>query len=170
MQNLDLIHEYYPDYLLFHTESCCGFSNYDQKQWIKDAELIGLDIINDMNHHMNAYIDWNLVLDYNGGPNWANNNCKAPIILNEAKTDYIKTPIYYYIAHFSKYIKEGYRKIAVSTYSIDIYTVAFTSDKEIVLIVLNPNNYTISYNLCIDNRHLKDELNGHSIVTYIIER
>lgn len=169
LQNLDLVHQYYPNCLLYHTESCCKYSEYNKIQWLKDAELIGLDILSDMNHYMNAYIDWNLVLDYDGGPNWASNNCKAPIILNSDKTDYIKTPIYYYIAHFSKYIKNGYRRIATSTYFLNIFAVAFTNDKEIVVVVINPNNHIINYNICIDNSYVNDELNKHSIVTYILK-
>ena len=63
-------------------------------------------------------MDWNLVLDYNGGPNHKNNFCNSPIMLAKNKSSYIKNLSFYYIAHFSKFIKPRAKKIAFSKFSI----------------------------------------------------
>jgi glucosylceramidase len=41
------------------------------------------DIIQDFNHLVSGWTDWNLVLDMEGGPNWAKNFVDAPIIADK---------------------------------------------------------------------------------------
>ena len=76
LTNLELVAQKYKESLLIHTEGACYFSNYNEKEWIKDAEMYLYDLINDMNYGMNGYVDWNILLDFNGGPNHKNNFCK----------------------------------------------------------------------------------------------
>ena len=45
-------------------------------------------------------------LDMNGGPNWAYNYVDAPIIVNEEEDEFYKNPMYYGLAHFSKFLPE----------------------------------------------------------------
>ena len=56
-----LVREKYPDKLMIHTEGCCGFSKYDEKEWVRDAEIYIDDIVKDINNGGNAYIDWNIL-------------------------------------------------------------------------------------------------------------
>ena len=81
----------YPNSLVINTEMCCGFSKYDEVSWVSDAELYLEDIIGCMNNGVNAYLEWNLLLDYNGGPSHKENYVKSSIILNEDASTYIKT-------------------------------------------------------------------------------
>lgn len=39
----------------------------------------------DINHWSTGWVDWNMALDMNGGPNWANNFVDSPIIVNEVR-------------------------------------------------------------------------------------
>ena len=89
-ENLSLIHDQYPNKLLFHTEGCTGFSNFNSNDEIHNGELYAHDIIGDLNHGCNAYIDWNLILDNNGGPNHKSNYCNSPIMLNKENNEYKK--------------------------------------------------------------------------------
>ena len=43
----------------------------------------------------------------NGGPNWAYNFVDAPIIVNEEQDEFYKNPMYYGLAHFSKFLPQG---------------------------------------------------------------
>lgn len=83
---LDRAHEKYPDKLIIATEACNG-----DKPWEEHRPLMGywprcedyiLNIIEDLNHHVNAWIDWNIVLDEEGGPNYVKNHVDAAIIVN----------------------------------------------------------------------------------------
>ncbi|KAG6602903.1 putative glycosyl hydrolase family 30 protein [Phytophthora cinnamomi] len=58
--------------------------------------------------YVSGWTDWNLVLDTNGGPNWAKNYVDAPIIVDETNGNEIyKQPMYYVMGHFSKFLTPG---------------------------------------------------------------
>ena len=59
-------------------------------------------------------------------------------MLNKDNTDYIKNLSFYYIAHFSKYIKRNAKVLAISRYTTDIETLAIKNpDDSIAIIMLN---------------------------------
>ena len=168
-ENLELVHTKYPDKLLIHTEGCTGFSNFNSDDEIHNAELYAHDILGDLNHGCNAYIDWNLLLDNNGGPNHKQNYCNSPIMLINENNNYIKTLTYYYIGQFSKFIKPGAIRIAFSKFSEAIEVTAFkNNDNSIAIVLFNRNDYNKEYNLCIYNKVIHDNLDSHAIVSYLI--
>ena len=127
------------------------------------------EIIGDLNSGTNAFIDWNLVLEYNGGPNHKHNFCNSPIMINKNKDGYIKTPSFYYIAQFSKYIKPGARRVHLSLFSDDIESTAFKNvDGTIVVVLLNKKKHNIEYNFKYNNCVFHDNLDSHAIVTLVI--
>lgn len=69
-KNLESTYQKYPDKLLIATEACSG-----DKPWEVHGPILGfwprtedyiLDIIDDLNHFVNAWIDWNMVLNEKG--------------------------------------------------------------------------------------------------------
>ena len=168
-ENLNLLHQKYPDKLLIHTEGCTGFSNFNSNDEIRNAELYAHDILGDLNHGCNAYIDWNLLLDNNGGPNHKKNYCNSPIMLTNDNNDYIKTLTYYYIGQFSQFIKPGAVRIAYSSYTDAFEITAFKNlDNSIVVVLFNKNDFNKEYNMCIENKVIHDNLDSHAIVSYLI--
>ena len=168
-ENIEAIHRLFPDKLLFHTEGCTGYSKFKPKDELFNAEMYANEIIGDLNAGTNAFIDWNLVLEYNGGPNHKRNYCNSPIMINKHHDGYIKTPAFYYIGQFSKYIKPGAKRISISTFTNDIQATAFrNSDNSIAIILLNKNNHNIEFNLSYNNHILHDNLDSHAIVTFVI--
>ena len=84
-------------------------------------------------------------------------------------TNYIKTPSFYYIAHFSKYINPGAKRIHLSTFTNNILATAFQNkDKSIAVVLFNKNDFNIEFNLCYKKHILHDNLDSHAIVTLII--
>ncbi len=167
--SLDLINKLFPNKLLIHTEGCTGYSKFKLKDELFNAEMYASEIIGDFNNGTNAFIDWNMVLEYNGGPNHKKNYCNSPIMINKNHSDYIKTPSYYYIGHFSKYIMPGAKRIHSSKFSEKISAIAFKNpDNSVIINLLNTNNYNIEYNLCYNNCVFHDNLDSHAIVTFII--
>ncbi|ROT76184.1 hypothetical protein C7M84_005252 [Penaeus vannamei] len=73
------------------------------------------DIIVDMNHWVTGWVDWNLALDMQGGPNWAENFVDAPIIVNKEADEFYKNPMFYAMGHFSKFVKEGATKLGLAS-------------------------------------------------------
>lgn len=62
--SLEKLHTLFPQLLLFHTEGCTGYSHFKAQDELNNAEMYAYEIIEDFNHGVNAFIDWNLVLDY----------------------------------------------------------------------------------------------------------
>lgn len=168
-ENLKKVNELFPDKLLIHTEGCTGYSKFKPKDELFNAKLYASEIIGDLNSGVNAFVDWNLVLDYKGGPNHKRNYCNSPIMINKDRSGYIKTPSYFYIGQFSKYIKPGAKRIEITSDYDNIDITAFeNNDKSIVLVLLNKNDYNIEYDFCYKNYTFHDNLDSHAIVTLII--
>lgn len=70
---------------MLNTEACAGYMpgvrDVILGSWER-AELYAHNIIEDLNHWLSGWVEWNLVLDMTGGPNWASNEADAPIIID----------------------------------------------------------------------------------------
>lgn len=167
--NVRIISERFPDKLLIHSEGCVGYSDQKNDTNVGDGEIYSHDIIGDFNAGSMGYVDWNLILDYNGGPNHKNNFCSSPVMINKEGNDYFKNPSFTYISHFSRFIKPGAKRLGVSRYTDDIEITAFKNmDNSIVIVVLNRKNWNIEYNMCIEDKFVNDIIKPHSIYTYIV--
>lgn len=95
--------------------------------------------LKDLNNYVVGWIDWNLCLDENGGPNWADNFVDAPILVYGDRDEFIKQPMYYAMGHFSKFIPRNSQRIGVgrrSLVTIDNFA-AMTPDGNIVMVLHN---------------------------------
>ena len=113
-------------------------------------------------------MDWNIALDETGGPNHVNNLCDAPIIIDTNKKEAIYNSSYYYIAHFSKFIKKNAIRIDSSVIADKIYAVScINADDSLCIVVMNENDEekTISLNVCNDSINVS--LQANSIYTII---
>ncbi|XP_015789117.1 putative glucosylceramidase 4 [Tetranychus urticae] len=97
-----------------------------------------------MNHWSSGWVDWNLALDMIGGPNWVSNFADAAIIVNAEKQEYYKQPMYYALAHFSKFLKPGSTRLGFKVTNPDDNvrsTVFKTEENQLVVITVNNNDY-----------------------------
>lgn len=96
----------------------------------------------DLLHWVTGWVDWNLALDARGGPNWVRNFVDSPIIVNSTGREFYKQPMYYALAHFSKFLPRGSVRVDSQMAVLGATTLevgAFkTTQGAIVLIVLNP--------------------------------
>lgn len=107
------------------------------------AELSIQNIISALNHYVSGYIDWNLILDANGGPNYANNLIDAAIMANANFTEVYKQPLFYAMAHFSTFIPPGSARIfsnTVQLQTINVLSVAFLRPDDKISMILYNNN------------------------------
>lgn len=170
-ENLELFSETFKDKLLIHTEGCTGYSSFREQDDLNNAEIYAHDIIGDLNHYSNAYIDWNLMLDKKGGPNHVKNYCDSPIMRKEDDASYIKKLAYYYIGHFSHFIKPEAKRIANSKYTSNIEVTSFENDDgSIVIVLFNRTGNQYQYNILMNDIYIHDNLDSHAIVTYLIKK
>ena len=151
--------------LIFHTEGCVGFSHFRPEDEIKNAEMYAHDIIGDLNAGVTAYIDWNILLDNNGGPNHKNNFCNAPSMLKD--DGYYNNLCYYYIQHFAKYIKPNSSRINLENNS-NVEAVSFKNNESTVVVLLNKNDEDSNISLNIKDQIYSIKIKKHSIVSAII--
>lgn len=113
------------------------------------------NIIVSFNHWMTGWVDWNIVLDHNGGPNHVGNFCGAPIMINTTTGEIYYTPIYYVLSQFSRTIRPGDKAVHVNTKienldSDALHASATINDKKLLSVqVLNTTKEPINYKLAI---------------------
>ncbi|GFS09420.1 glucosylceramidase [Elysia marginata] len=94
----------------------------------------------DLNNWVTGWTDWNMALSTKGGPNWVSNFDDSPIIVNEAKKEFYKQPMFYVMGHFSKYLVPGsiWVKVKASKAEPDVQITAFQRpDKSIAAVIHN---------------------------------
>ena len=128
------------------------------------------DIIGCLNNWVDGWIDWNMVLNRQGGPNWFKNWCVAPVIVDEEADEVYFTPIYYTLSHFSKFIRPNATILGVQNPSKDVMvTAAENPDGTITVIVFNENEKEQNINLEINSKKLAIKVNAQSIQSIIIK-
>lgn len=168
-EQLRMFKEKYPDKKTVFTEGCIEQHKY--KTPVANAERYAHDIMGNINAGTDAFIDWNLFLDQNGGPNHVGNFCSAPIQGNTEIDEIIYNPSYYYIGHFSKYIPAGSKRIGISRFTDQIEATAFlTPAGERVVVVLNRSENTCEFKLCEEDLFTEQKIAPHSIKTYIYSK
>lgn len=65
------------------------------------------NILVSLNHWVEGWIDWNVVLDRRGGPNHVGNFCGAPIMIDVDSGYVYYTPVFYVLAQLSRTIRPG---------------------------------------------------------------
>ncbi len=168
--NVARVHEAFPNTHLMFTEGCVEkFDATRIKEW-RYGELYGRSMINDFNNGTVAWNDWNILLDEKGGPNHVGNFCYAPVHANTKTGELTYLNSFYYIGHFSKFIRPGAKRIISSASRGQILTTAFqNTNGSIVVVVMNPSNDTIPYHMSIGNKAVAVSSLPHSIQTLVIE-
>jgi glucosylceramidase len=165
---LSAVHDRFPDKALVFTEGCHE-GGVQLGSW-KSGERYAHDIIGNLNNWMSGWTDWNIVLDEQGGPNHVGNYCDAPIIADTRNDSLTFQSSYYYIGHFSKYIRPGAVRIASSKYTDKLETIAFkNADGTIAVVVLNRTDEDLPYILRNRDELAESVSPAHSIQTLLFE-
>ncbi len=123
----------------------------EQKAWhpkYAPAYRYARDIIGCLNNWVDGWVDWNMVLNRQGGPNWFKNWCVAPVIVDENADEVYFTPLYYVMSHFSKFIRPGAKRIDFSHNDADLQlTAAQNPDGSIAVVIFNPTEKEKTFEL-----------------------
>ena len=131
------VRQKYPDIMMLGSEMCVGFSPYDAKEWATAANPYYYELMSDINTGACAFLDWNMLLDWQGGPSYCRNYVKSPVILNEKGDDFILTPIYDALKRFAKLYPAGSKIIRCDYDSKDIAVVARQTRANYEVVVAN---------------------------------
>ena len=168
--NLKKVNDAFPDKPLLFTEGCNGPFNMQKINDWNWGERYGKSMINDFNGGAVGWTDWNVLLDETGGPNHVQNFCYAPIHADTKAGKLIYMNSYYYIGHFSKFIKQGAKRIISSPSRSQLISTAFLNpDGTIVVVVMNEKNNKTPFFLWINGKAAETTALPHSINTYVIK-
>ncbi|MCL7754466.1 glycoside hydrolase family 30 protein [Polaribacter sp. Z022] len=127
------------------------------------------DIIGCLNNWVDGWVDWNMVLDKQGGPNWFENWCLAPVIVDTESDEVYFTPLYYTMAHFSKYIRPEAKVIDLENYDKELQvTAAKNPDGSIAIIVFNEGKTKKSFKLQLESKETLINIDAQALQTVVI--
>ncbi|WP_331344777.1 glycoside hydrolase family 30 protein [Cellvibrio sp. UBA7661] len=164
--NVAEVNRAYPELNLLVTEATVEKFNAERYHYWPNAERYGDSIINDFNSGAVAWTDWNILLDNTGGPNHVGNFCFAPI--HENNGELIYTPTYYYIGHFSKFIRPDAKRVsAVPSRSVLQTTSWMNADNKLATIVMNNSDAAVTYRLYIGTQETTVNIPAHAMQTLV---
>lgn len=194
-EELQYAHDIAPDKYLIETEGCIDAEvpvwQDDDWYWRKEATDWGYDwapeedkhlhpkyspayryardIIGCMNNWVDGWVDWNMVLDKKGGPNWFENWCIAPVIVDPAADEVYFTPLYYIMSHFSKYVRPGAKRIKHTSNDTELQcTAVLNPDNSIAVIVFNPTEKAKVFDITLGNHTKQIRISPQALQTIVV--
>jgi glucosylceramidase len=144
------------------------------KKEYEDGDFWGNQIMNDLESGTSAWIYWNMILDEKGGP-WlispvhrdTDGNQQHPVVIIDRHSKEVTyTGLYYYLAHFSKFVRPGAVRIAVKGSTGGVRCLAFKSKNgDIVAEILNSAKQPARAGLSWSGKFLNLKLPALSITT-----
>jgi glucosylceramidase len=164
--NVQLLHDAFPDKKLLFTEGCQEGGPH-LGSWDL-GERYATSMISDLNKWCVGWVDWNIILDETGGPNHVGNLCSAPIIADTQNNEILYQSSYYYIGHFSRFIKPGAKRIISSSTKDALEVTAFVNpDASIVAVIMNKTDESIEFNLDYKDGSAATEIPARAIKTFV---
>jgi len=161
---LTTVHNAFPAKHVYFTEqytSSTGSFDGDLKWHIRNV------IIGSMRNWSRNALEWNLANDPSFGPHTQGGCtvCKGALTIGSTIT---RNVAYYIIAHASKFVPPGSRRV-MSTANIGaLHTAAFiTPQGRKVMIVLNEGNATTPFNIRFKGKWFTSALDGASVATFV---
>lgn len=160
----------YPEMETHFTEGSGG-------EWIPEFEpafsnvmRTGIDV---MRNYSKTFVLWNLALDENNGPTvpgFGKSTCRGLVKINQETKELTYTLDYYALAHFSKFLKKGAKRISTTEHHI-IKNVAFlNTDGSIVCVLFNDSETTQTVSLEITEQGTKTiDIPQKSAMTLVFE-
>lgn len=170
-ERIAALHEKYPQYPLWMTELChVSLPIYA----FADGDFWGNQIFDDLEASTSAWIYWNMVLDEKGGP-WAvslahgnpEDNYQHPVVVVDRQNKSVTyTGLYYYLAHFSKFVRPGAIRIQTVGKTPGVRVMSFASpDGTIVTEIMNSNKAVAEIDLVFHAKTVHLSLPPISITT-----
>jgi glucosylceramidase len=111
------------------------------------------------------------VLNEQGGPNHVENFCDAPILADRQKQKLIYNSSYYFIGHFTKFIRPGAVRIDHSKrLNPGLRAVTYRNpNQEIIVVIHNESAEEQKVSLEITANFYSETIPAHAIVTLVVE-
>ena len=174
------LHRRYPDLPLWMTEICYAYEAGTPRSMalpvygFEDGDFWGNVIMNDLEVGASAWIYWNMILDEKGGP-WAvsvvhgnpDPNEQHPVVIVNRQTKKVTyTGLYYYLSHFSKFVRPGAARIETKGSADGVRVMSFiTPEGGLVSQLINSRKQDAEVNVTFHGKQLHLTLPAISIMT-----
>jgi len=167
-ENLRNVAQSYPEKQLIFTEGTAENFDPEHYEYWPNAEKYGRSMIHDFNAGTVGWTDWNILLDERGGPNHVENFCFAPVHGDTETGELIYTPTYFYIGHFSKFIRPGAQRVSTTTSHSHLLSTSFLNKGgTMATIVMNQSDREIEYNFMIGSVEAELTIPAHAMQTLV---
>lgn len=163
------VHQAFPDKGLYFTEISGGTwaTNFgDNLMWNMRNIFIGTTT-----NWSKCALLWNLALDQNGAPHEGNSStCRGVVTINSSSGALTFNEEYYSIAHFSKFVRPGARRISLTMPAAipDFGAVAFINpDGTKTLVASNYSNTMTFFTVNQGQRNFSFSIPGKTVVTFV---
>lgn len=180
---LDTLRTTWPEKGMIHTESSIDIDADDPigQYWRESTDYAGIfvpfdtyayDIITDLNHGVQGYIEWCMILSNKGQPNPYDNFNSAPVLINPVTDEVIYTPLYYLLSHFSRFIRPKAHRIGIEGDEMEgiAYTAAMNTDESIAVIIFNRTTEPIELLLTLKSETHKIQIASRALQTINLRR
>ncbi|HZT31028.1 MAG TPA: glycoside hydrolase family 30 beta sandwich domain-containing protein [Bryobacteraceae bacterium] len=173
----------YPGLPFWMTEICYAYeAGYKHTQPrlprvdYEDGDFWGNQIFSDLEAGASAWIYWNLILDEKGGPwlvspihgNPDPNEQHPVVIVNRGTRQVIYTGLFYYLSHFSKFVRPGAVRVETTGSAPQVRAMTFRApDGKRVAEVMNSRREPAQISLVWQGKTLAVTLPPLSIGTYL---
>ncbi len=157
-----------------YSATWAGVNVSDHPQYVP-VHRYARNIIESLNHWVCGWIDWNIVLDKQGGPNHVGNFCGAPILIDPVTQQVYYTPIFHLLAQFSRTIRPGDRVVQSNTQlgGLDpdaVHACATLNHSRILTVqLLNTTKNPIKYSLQIGSQSADMLIAANSVQTVRVQ-
>lgn len=161
------VHAAFPDKSVWMTE--CSGGAWDQEWGSVLAWMTRNLIIGTSRNWAEGVILWNLALDEESGPHLGGcGDCRGVITIDQATGDITRNVEYYVLAHASRFVAPGARRIESDTGVSSLESVAFRNlDGSIALIILNGGAEARRFQVRAGDYTFESDLPGGAVATYL---
>lgn len=178
-EDLEAHQKLWPNKALIHSESSIDIDPNDPigQYWRLSSDYGGvfipfdtyvLDILKDLNHGTQGYVEWCMALSHKGQPNPYDNFNSAPVLVNPQTKEVLYTPLYYILSHFSKFIRPGAVRIGATppaNQNIELCAVK-NEDGSVTVVLFNRSTTAYALNLELENDSYPVEIAPRSLQTF----
>ena len=167
--NVAAVQRAWPGKHLLLTEATVEGFDSARLQSVANAERYGTALINDFNNGAEGWTDWNILLDERGGPNHVGNFCFAPVHADTRTGELTFTPSFWYLGHFSKFIRPGAHRVEAATSRSSLAATSFANpDGSLATVVMNATDQPVAYRFFVGEGEARVAIPAHAIQTLVV--
>jgi glucosylceramidase len=163
-----VVHDAHPDKETYLTE--CSGGSWEPADADPLSDIVRTMLIGGIRGWAKGVLLWNLALDERFGPHAGGcTNCRPVVTIDSASGALTRNPEYFALAHFSRFVRPGARRLQSTPGSDGLDNVAFRNgdDGSIVVVVANAGSQPRRFAVGIGSGAFAHELPPRSVATYV---